>query len=673
MKIKFDKILGIFREADEATIIIGDGVISGTVTSYANLPDALEHIGKYYIVDVNTGTWILGTLKSAGIYKSNGSTWAYIDSVPETTSLSDGTTVITGTNIILEGSGAISTTTDILNNKIIIDSDLTALDGNGVISGMQLSINTDNTKFNIPSGIFHKIDGNSEVYAGATAQTLTYLNTNNVTYIAIDVSDNSIVQQTTPFLMTQRRSYVLLGAVIHSNLLNINAINNLPDVALYGLAQFNDLLDGLKNFNKEGNIFSANGANLFLNKSAGKLFKKGVNYTIDPTNPHVKTLDALVAPSNIRYRLSDGTEYGDTQSVSLYYESSTGVRSLIPSSRFSIQRITVFSSNLVRIQYGQETYSTMALARQYLTTEPFIVEQNIAENGLLRGYLIVRGGTTNNLTDDARALFIVADKFGEMPLGASGSTTSLQQAYDNSITPEIVTNSTLGAISVQNGNLLDTNSVLETKNIAGTTNFSIDGNGNITSPQDIIIYTPTQKTLFLGTVCYRDEYVGGDWVPAGGGTAPDLENYTMAGLSTRKYAFNGTTTEERLSNCFEIPHDYKDGAPIEVHIHWRPSDNNAGNVEWFFDWEYSEVDSAPVAQTSLRVIVPVLANQQYFHKVNSFIPLIDNGYKLGDIINFTLRRTPNSVNDTYNADAILEKVAMHVPVDTLGSRQMYVK
>lgn len=98
----------------------GDTIITGHVATYANLPAASGYTGQYYIVDTNTGTWLLGTLKKAGLYKSNGTTWVYIDNVPETTSLSDGTTVITGTNIILEGTNGVVTTTDVNNNKITI-------------------------------------------------------------------------------------------------------------------------------------------------------------------------------------------------------------------------------------------------------------------------------------------------------------------------------------------------------------------------------------------------------------------------------------------------------------------------------------------------------------------------------------------------------------------------
>ena len=123
MQIKFDKILGCLRELDEGTGgggTSGDTIITGTVATYAELPLAAGYTGKYYIVDTATGTWILGTLKKSGLYKSNGTTWVYIDNVPETTSLSDGTTVITGTNIILEGTNGVVTTTDVNNNKITI-------------------------------------------------------------------------------------------------------------------------------------------------------------------------------------------------------------------------------------------------------------------------------------------------------------------------------------------------------------------------------------------------------------------------------------------------------------------------------------------------------------------------------------------------------------------------
>ena len=160
---------------------------------------------------------------------------------------------------------------------------------------------------------------------------------------------------------------------------------------------------------------------------------------------------------------------------------------------------------------------------------------------------------------------------------------------------------------------------------------------------------------------------------AGGAAAPDEENHTIGGVARRLYCFNGAATEERLSGSFEIPHDYAYGTEIEIHVHFRPTTNDAGNVEWFFDWEHSPAQSAPEAQTTLSAVIPILADTQYHHYVKTIGVLPANGYALGDKIGFNIRRTPNGDNDTYGADVAWEQIAMHIQVDTHGSRQRYVK
>jgi hypothetical protein len=187
-----------------------------------------------------------------------------------------------------------------------------------------------------------------------------------------------------------------------------------------------------------------------------------------------------------------------------------------------------------------------------------------------------------------------------------------------------------------------------------------------------------------GELRWRDEYVGGIWIPAAGGAAPDLNNYTIGGIATRMYEFDGGNTEERLSNTFEIPHDIPIAlindltTHIEVHIHWQPSTNNTGDVEWFFDWCYIPLNAVPIPMTTMSVVCSVDANQQYVHKIKAFenngvpkLPVPAGGFGIGDIILFNLRRTPTGNNDTYPDNALLIKVAMHVPTDDRGSKDIY--
>lgn len=186
-----------------------------------------------------------------------------------------------------------------------------------------------------------------------------------------------------------------------------------------------------------------------------------------------------------------------------------------------------------------------------------------------------------------------------------------------------------------------------------------------------------------GELRWRDEYVSGTWTPAAA-AAPDLENYTIGGIGVVKYAFNGVNTEERITNHFEIPHDIpidliNDGTTwIEAHVHWQPSTNDAGNVQWFFDWAYLPLNAAPIPMTTMSHICPVLINQQYFHKINAFevggvakLPIPAGGFGIGGIIQFNLRRTPTGGSDDYGFDAIMIKVALHVPTDDRGSKNIY--
>lgn len=194
----------------------------------------------------------------------------------------------------------------------------------------------------------------------------------------------------------------------------------------------------------------------------------------------------------------------------------------------------------------------------------------------------------------------------------------------------------------------------------------------IKTTSDFVFYLPSNKTIFLSQPCYRDEYPS-ILVPASGATAPDSIGVTIGNVARQVYSFDGVNTEERLSVSFEIPHDYKTGGQIEVHVHYRPSDNTSGNVKWFFDWEYSSANGNPIAQTTISVVDTISLNSQYKHKLKAigFLPAL--GYSLGDKIGFNIRRTPSDSQDNYGADVFLEQISLHVPIDTLGSRQLYIK
>ena len=455
-------------------------------------------------------------------------------------------------------------------------SELNVLSGNGVKSGMVLSINADPTKFNVSAGVYHTTNLESIVYAGATAQTVTSF-VGNVSYIAVNIATGLLVQQSTQFTNTQRRTHVLLGTVVHSNHTSINAINNTPDVAVSLLSQYNDTLDAMGAFNVSGNDISANGGNLFINKSAGKLHKRGINFNVNTLDPHIIELASLTASTSMRYRTSAGDETTDSNSILLEWESA-GVVTPISVSKFAIQRIYLFPSNVIRIQRGTAEYGSMTEAQQAIATEVFVPEANIAENGLLRSYLILKGNTTV-LTDTTKALFVKVDKFGQLSAGGTSGTTSLQQAFNNSVVPQIITTATSPTLTLQGGNL-NTDKLLVINNIAGVETLSILPTGVITSSvatgtAPMIITSETEVALL--TVARATRLVNNNFTDIQANpTINGLHSFTTTTGALNTPASAGSVTGSGLRTA-RVPNSDS----LSDWYLWRNGGNTAQSQLWY--------------------------------------------------------------------------------------------
>lgn len=182
-------------------------------------------------------------------------------------------------------------------------------------------------------------------------------------------------------------------------------------------------------------------------------------------------------------------------------------------------------------------------------------------------------------------------------------------------------------------------------------------------------------------ITWRDEYVASDYFAPQGANAPDIVNITVGGVTTRKYAFDGVNTTEKLGNGFEIQHDIdisqvNDGTlNLEQHIHCCASDTASGTATFVTNWCLLKVGGAIITGSNITASVYFDGTQQPY--CNSLLggDLVTptEGYGIGDLIEFTITRDPSLASDTYTSDVIFYKAALHVPVDTNGSRQRYVK
>lgn len=297
----------------------------------------------------------------------------------------------------------------------------------GLIKSGVISINGDNTKYNVSAGIgiitnFDDPENPTSTivnFPAVVAKTPSYLTTSNITYVAIN-SSGTVTESATPFTPEQRRTLIILGAVIHSNFTNINVVNNISAPTNASTNQLHDLMEAIGALNLSGNKFGPNNANLLMNKSAGTIFKLGSNFVNDWKNPHVLGQSALTGLT-FRYRTQNGTEGADVTSINPNVYDLNNVLTAVPSNRYSIQTITLFQSGLVRVQYGQETYGSISEAEAAISTRSYAVESNIALNGITRAYLLVKEGSTS-LTNTANAKFVDAGKFGSITSGGGAIT-----------------------------------------------------------------------------------------------------------------------------------------------------------------------------------------------------------------------------------------------------------
>jgi hypothetical protein len=360
----------------------------------------------------------------------------------------------------------------------------------GLHEGGALSINGgDNTKFDISLGHGFVVDNATDPdnptfsdvnWTTFTAVTVTNIATQPVTYISID-SVGAIVQSSTLPDATGRRANIFLGVIVHSDNVTVNAVNNLPTVGYDVNGQLQDLMNSMGFRSEEGNLITPNGANLNIDKRAGIGFKPGANFQTLNTQPHQFIMPLLTA-ATFRYRNQDSSEGANTTLIDPTTYDNGGTTTTVPSNNnATLQRVYIFPSNLIRIQRGQEVFANLSEAINASGKESFVVEDNIAENGLFLGSIAVKK-TATDLSDTSDAKFIPAASIS----GAVGSTTTLQQAYDVSTEPEILTDSILGAVTVRRGSAADTDDVFQVENGAGTKNASITGEGNI-SCKDIFV------------------------------------------------------------------------------------------------------------------------------------------------------------------------------------------
>lgn len=472
-----------------ATYTVGSG--SGNLPTVATVTSMISSLSQPLDSDLTA----LAAVATAGILARTGSGLATTRTITATAPLtvSNGDGVAGNPNVSLgaltanravvtDGSGVISA------SATITDTELGYLNGavtniqeqfareasTGIVQGGALSINADPTKFDCTAidAVFITATPPYVTYITAgpfTAQTVTNIGSQTATYLGLDIN-GTIQQFASPLTPTQRRTYASIGAVIHSNLTNINAVNQITQKTTFIAGQLHDLMTVIGPLNVTGNKFSANGANLNIDVTAGIAFKFGCNAIADPTDPHRVQLSSGTALT-FRYRRQNSAEGSDVTAIDPNNYDVGGVLTTVPNNKYTAQLIVRFQSGLTRIQYGQKVYDSINDAVAGVTVDPFVTETNVAENGIIRSWLIVQKDATA-LNNTTQALFLEVPKFGGAAANAGGALTSANIIAALGYTPAPAFSRTLWGQTFD-GSANVTGSLTSVGNITGTAGISL--------------------------------------------------------------------------------------------------------------------------------------------------------------------------------------------------------
>lgn len=375
-------------------------------------------------------------------------------------------------------------------DSIAVGNEIAKMHSTGLVSGGLLTINANPALFDLSAGT-----GTIQTYGATpttptlkrisfgpfTAQTLTNIATAEQTYILINNS-GAIVQQTTPPTATERRANIYIGRINHPSHTSILAARSLPDYVLGDTNQLFDFFDALGSFNISGNVVTANGANLSLNRSAGSVFRRGVGYQSDNQQPHTLATSGVTLANLFRAtQTAINTTVQTTLDVANYDVGGAITAVGGGANTATVQRVYLFPSGLMVVQYGQATYSTLAAAITGIKSEAFVLEPTVLDGSILIAYIAV-SRTCTSLQDPSCASIINAARFDAGTGGGSSAVTTLQQAYNNSSQPQVILDSTRLGVQVRDNATPIASTLFAIQNNGGTTNYlGVDVNGITTT------------------------------------------------------------------------------------------------------------------------------------------------------------------------------------------------
>lgn len=200
--------------------------------------------------------------------------------------------------------------------------------------------------------------------------------------------------------------------------------------------------------------------------------------------------------------------------------------------------------------------------------------------------------------------------------------------------------------------------------------------GRVTVVRDVKASQTTQdgrltldSNAILGTTAWEDLRVPLSTASILG-LAGDADYDVFLG-ATRAYTFQ-TAADENVYFSVQLPHSYKHGTNLRPHVHWAPSDANAGDVTWCLEYTLAELEGTFPGTTTICV-TDATETTAHKHQIASFAEIDGSAIdSVSAMINCRLYRDVDN-GDDYGSDAFALEIDFHYEVDSFGSRTEFTK
>ena len=205
---------------------------------------------------------------------------------------------------------------------------------------------------------------------------------------------------------------------------------------------------------------------------------------------------------------------------------------------------------------------------------------------------------------------------------------------------------------------------------------------DLVAASDLHVDCGTDKTVVLDEPVYDDIRITPGSFDRPGASDPTIKAVTPGGGAITSYLYE-FADGNIASFTVQLPHSYKTGEDIKVHLHWTPgtrgNEENGNLVGWKVDYTWANIDGAFAAMATAD-LQDACNGVDWEHNMTPEVTIDGHTAAKGisSMLICNVRRTDTGTDDTWASSTtgqlpLLLEIDFHFPIDTLGSRDWGTK